>query len=85
VIEEAQSKEENQMTRQVYAKVWWSVDDVSEEARENDINLTKDEAHQLLESIEKRLEETMIGAGWTVIQDALSEKELSRNAQVARS
>lgn len=73
------------MRRQIYAKVWWTVEDISEEARENEINLTTDEARQLLESLERRLEEAMIPAGWTVIQNALSEYELSRNGQVARS
>jgi len=62
------------MARRTYAKVYWMVKDVSDEAEENEIKLTKEEARRLLTSIEKRLTETMVVAGWAVIQDALHEK-----------
>lgn len=67
-------EEGNQMARRTYAKVYWMVKDVSDEAEENEIKLTKEEARRLLTSIEKRLTETMVVAGWAVIQDALHEK-----------
>jgi hypothetical protein len=61
------------MTRRRYASVWWMVQDVADGAKENKIELTKDEALQFLTGIEKRLEESMIAAGWTVIENALPE------------
>ncbi len=61
------------MARRTYAKVWWMAQDISDEGMENEIELTKNEAHQFLASIEKRLTEAMIAAGWTVIQDGFSE------------
>jgi hypothetical protein len=60
------------MARRRYAKVWWMVGDVSERAKESGVELTREGARQLLESSEQRLEEAMIVAGWTVIEDALS-------------
>ena len=60
------------MARRKYAKVWWMVQDISERAKENEIKVTKEFARELLESNEKRLQETMIAAGWEVIEDALA-------------
>jgi hypothetical protein len=69
------------MARRKYALVWWTVDDLSDEVAQNEIEMTDKEAHEFLSSIEKRLEEAMIATGWTVIQDALSELERSRESQ----
>jgi hypothetical protein len=60
------------MARQKHARVWWTVEDITERAREYEVELTTQAARHLLELNEKRLEETMIAAGWTVIEDALS-------------
>ena len=49
------------------------VEYVTEEAKQNEIRLTKKQARQFLASIEKRLGEAMIATGWTIIQDAQSE------------
>ena len=61
------------------------VQDILDEAKENEVELTKNEARQFLVSVEKRLEDTMIAAGWTVIQDAFSELQRTRESQPASS
>jgi len=69
------------MPRRTYAKVWWMVRDISERAKENKIKLRKDAARKLLQASETRLEETMIAAGWTVIEDALSKLSGSNGSE----
>jgi hypothetical protein len=64
-----------------YAEVSWIVQDISDKAKEDEIELTKNEARSLLASIEARLEDVMISAGWSVIQNALTEFQLSRRPQ----
>jgi len=76
----AHNKEQNAeegtlMARRAYAEVWWTVQDILDAAKENEVELTKNEARQLLTSVEKGLEGSMIAAGWTVIENALSELE----------
>lgn len=58
------------------------VEDVTEEAEELNVKLNRSEARKILASLEKRLEETMISAGWNIIQDALFELSTARNPRV---
>lgn len=71
------------MARRRYAKIWWMVEDITDLAKEYEVEVTKDVARQLLESNEKRLEETTIAAGWTVIQEALA--KLPHSTQFRRT
>ena len=66
------------MARRKYARVSWMVEDLADLAKEHDVELTDDDARQLLQSKEKRLEESMIAAGWTVLDLALSDLRRSR-------
>jgi hypothetical protein len=47
------------------------VQDILDRADELEVEMSKDAARRLLESIEKRLAEAMTEAGWMVIEDAI--------------
>jgi len=83
VVARAVSNKDSEMTRRKYATAWWTVKDVSDGAKEAEVKLTRGEARLLLASIEKTLEEMMVGAGWTVIQNALAERAYLKDRRVA--
>ncbi len=54
-----------------YAKIEWAIDDVVENAKELEIQITKDTARKVLATKERRIMDAMVVAGWQVIEDAL--------------
>lgn len=69
------------MALRTYAGVWWTPQDVSDCAKEDGVELAKNEPREFLVSIEKRIEDAMLAAGWAVIQDGLSELQRSKDHQ----
>ena len=74
-------KEENNngnamVAEKSYGGVSWNVEDVLSEAGALSLNVTQKEAIELLEENEDHIKEAMVSAGWIVIQNALTEKEL---------
>lgn len=59
--------------RKAYAKIFWNVEDVQEEADRSEVSLTQGEARRLLLSIERHIEDAMVAAGWQVVQRALED------------
>ena len=74
-------KEENNngnamVTEKSYGGVSWNVEDVLSEADSLNLDITQKEAKELLEENEDHIKDAMVSAGWIVIKNALTEKEL---------
>jgi hypothetical protein len=56
-----------------YAGTCWHIDDVMCEAEEMDVEITREEAEELLIEYDNYIVETMVEYGWDVIRSALEE------------
>ncbi len=62
------------MSNESKARVSWNVEDVHQAAEEMEVVLTDSQAEEILEGCEERLQEAMIGAGWEVLYEAVTDK-----------
>ena len=59
------------MKQKDFAEVSWAVEDVLHSAEELDIPISRKKAGELLRSVENRIEDAMVSAGWEVVEGAL--------------
>lgn len=59
-----------------FALVYWTVDDIYEEADAHGIEINEEEAKALIDEIEESLKEEMIKAGWHLISEVLKDRQL---------
>ena len=67
-----------------FASVWWTAEDIKEQAENDDIKLTTGEARRLLTALEGSIEDAAVRAGWDVIFYALAGGE-HRKYKIERS
>jgi len=67
-----------------FASVWWTVEDIKEQAENDNIKLTTGEARRFLTAIEENIEDAAVRAGWDVITYAFASGE-HRKHKVIRS
>ena len=57
-----------------HACTGWTKEDVLNEAVVQDIKITEEQALRLLAKYDEKIIDRMVGAGWQVIEDAISEE-----------
>jgi len=67
------------MSEKVFATVEWTVEDVLINAKQLGIPLSRKTAHRLLSDREEKITDVMVEAGWSLIEEALTERSARRS------
>lgn len=63
---------QNSSEKQQYATVFWTPEDIIEEAEHKNIPMTREQAIEILEKYESLISDAMIDSAWNVIDDILN-------------
>jgi hypothetical protein len=66
-------RKERDMQEKAYANVAWTVEDVIQNCRQLEIEVTRDAARSVLAIPERSVVDAMVKVGWEFIEDALAQ------------